>query len=244
MKKIVSLAIMIALLLTCLQSCKQKNKKNDFKWDGIYTGVIPCANCEGIDVMIILSEDNTYQMSYQYIGGNGNTEQYTGTFTWDEEKNIIKFSDETIPHYFKPDENKLIQLDMAGNPITGEHADMYILTKSDYLNDNHNSRNSLDWAGLYSGTIPCANCEGIKVEINLNIDETYQISYLYLGKENNTPEVVSGKFAWNETGNAIILDTKDYPPYYKVGENRLIQLDMDGNPINGEYADMYILAKK
>lgn len=108
----------------------------------------------------------------------------------------------------------------------------------------HNSRNSVDWAGTYMGTIPCADCEGISVQITLNSDETYQLSYSYLGKADDTPETASGKFTWDEAGGAITLDVKDCPPYYKVGENKLIQLDMSGNPIDGELAEMYVLTKK
>ena len=106
----------------------------------------------------------------------------------------------------------------------------------------HNSRNSLDWAGVYTGVIPCADCEGINVRITLNNDETYQISYQYLGK-NDTPYLFSGHFTWDDAGNTIILDNKDLPFHYKVGEGNLIQLDMDGNPITGEFADNYVLIK-
>jgi uncharacterized lipoprotein NlpE involved in copper resistance len=109
----------------------------------------------------------------------------------------------------------------------------------------HSSQNSLDWQGIYEGTIPCADCEGINVQITLNEDGTYQATYLYRGKiKENTPLKVSGKFEWNESGSNIKLDSKDIPPYYKVGENRLIQLDMAGKAITGELADMYILTKK
>lgn len=110
------------------------------------------------------------------------------------------------------------------------------------IDDGHNSRNSLEWNGVYTGTIPCANCEGIEVSITLNTDETYQVSYKYLGKPGE-PEVSAGKFTWDDAGYMITLDSKDLPPYYKVGENQLFQLDMEGNPITGEHADMYVLRK-
>jgi len=120
-------------------------------------------------------------------------------------------------------------------------------SKSDEQDSNvidiHNSMNSLDWNGTYAGIIPCADCEGISVSITLNPDETYMVSYMYLGKDDSFPISFSGKFSWNEAGNTIKLDIKDFPPYYFVGENRLIQLDMDGNEIVGELADNYILEK-
>ena len=27
--------------------------------------------------------------------------------------------------------------------------------------DSHTSKNALDWNGIYQGTLPCADCEGI-----------------------------------------------------------------------------------
>ena len=53
----------------------------------------------------------------------------------------------------------------------------------------------------------------------------------------------SGVFEWDETGNAIRLDAANWPPYFRVGEGRLTQLDMSGNLITGELADNYILTK-
>lgn len=106
----------------------------------------------------------------------------------------------------------------------------------------HHSQNSLDWAGTYAGTIPCADCEGINVRIILNSDETFELSYQYLGKS-EMPYIVSGKFTWSNDGGMIILDNGSVPSRYKVGENMLIQLDMDGNEITGDLANMYILTK-
>jgi uncharacterized lipoprotein NlpE involved in copper resistance len=104
------------------------------------------------------------------------------------------------------------------------------------------SQNSLDWKGTYSGVIPCADCDGIRVQITLN-DNTYQMSYQYLGTKEATPEQFSGKFAWDESSNIVTLDHKEIPPYYRVDENKLIQLDMEGNEITGELAEMYVLIK-
>jgi uncharacterized lipoprotein NlpE involved in copper resistance len=108
--------------------------------------------------------------------------------------------------------------------------------------DIHNAQNSLEWSGSYTGTIPCTDCEGIEARIVLNPDETYQVSYTYLGKD-DSPYIVSGKFTWDKNGNMITLDDKGIPPYYFIGENTLQQLDMEGKCIEGEHADMYLLHK-
>ncbi|MDR1609916.1 MAG: copper resistance protein NlpE [Candidatus Symbiothrix sp.] len=105
-----------------------------------------------------------------------------------------------------------------------------------------NLRNSADWNGSYTGTVPCADCPGISVKITLNSDETYQLSYQYLEKDDSV-YFASGKFTWDDTGSVITLDSKDWPPYYKAGADKLIQLDMEGNLITGELADKYELTK-
>ena len=117
-------------------------------------------------------------------------------------------------------------------------------SKEPVIDAAHNSRNSLDWAGTYTGIIPCADCEGIKIQLTLNDDETYEISYLYIGKS-DMPYVFSGTFTWDDTGSKIILPREDFdfPISYQVGEGKLFQLDLDGNPITGEFAEMYILTK-
>ena len=104
-----------------------------------------------------------------------------------------------------------------------------------------NSRTSLDWAGVYAGTIPAADGPGINVQITLRADESYSIVYNYIDRQNNATE--NGTFSWDKAGSIITLKNTTLPPFYKVGENHLLQLDMKGNVIKGNFADMYILKK-
>jgi len=107
----------------------------------------------------------------------------------------------------------------------------------------HNSRNSLDYEGIYAGTLPCADCSGIYTEITLAGDN-FKMKTVYQGKDEgkNTFEK-SGKYAWNEKGSIITLDN-DKSEQYQVGENQLIALDMNGERITGDLAAMYVLKKK
>jgi heat shock protein HslJ len=112
-----------------------------------------------------------------------------------------------------------------------------------YISDN--SKNSLDWAGTYTGVVPCADCKGIQTQIVLNADKTYKLTRQYLEKE-AISESFTGTFQWSIDGNVIRLndlDEKDFPVRFKVGENILTQLDMDGNIITGENAQNYIISK-
>ncbi|MGI0481782.1 copper resistance protein NlpE N-terminal domain-containing protein [Geminocystis sp. CENA526] len=106
------------------------------------------------------------------------------------------------------------------------------------------SANSLDWNGTYKGVMPCASCEGIKTSITLNQDLSFVMSTQYIGKSDEVLEI-QGNFKWNEAGNIIALEgIKDAPNQFLVGENRLFQLDMEGNRITGELAEKYILTKE
>jgi len=112
------------------------------------------------------------------------------------------------------------------------------------LDTIHNSRNSLDHDGTYTGTFPCADCSGINIEITLN-NGTYTMKSVYEGKEQDGENTFteSGTYTWDNTGSIIIFDGDD-TNRYQVGENTLIALDENGNRITGDLADMYILRKK
>jgi len=108
-----------------------------------------------------------------------------------------------------------------------------------------NSMTSLDWNGTYAGIVPCADCEGIETTLTLNQDMTYTIITNYLGRNDALEETFNGIFRWDETGSKVILEGVKYAPnQFKVGENRVWQLDMSGKIITGSLADHYILTKK
>jgi uncharacterized lipoprotein NlpE involved in copper resistance len=109
--------------------------------------------------------------------------------------------------------------------------------------DARNSRTSLDWEGVYTGTIPAASGPGINVRLKINEDESFELKYEYLDKPEN-PSTWTGSFKWDDAGNIITLDIKDVPPHYKAEQNKLIQLDMEGKPISGNLADNYVLKKE
>lgn len=108
-----------------------------------------------------------------------------------------------------------------------------------------NAQISLDWAGIYAGILPCADCEGIQTTVELKSDNSYKMTVMYLGKEGTFE--MTGTFTWNEAGNTITFNNGNenggFATQYFVGENTLTQLDMDGNRITGEYADNYVLRK-
>ncbi len=109
-----------------------------------------------------------------------------------------------------------------------------------------NSQTSLDWAGTYFNVLPCASCEGIETWVTLNPDGTFELKTHYLGLNDAREEIFTGTFKWDETGSNVQLEglIGDAPGKYKVGENQIWHLDQDGNRIEGNLADRYILKKQ
>jgi len=110
------------------------NSKNSLDWEGTYSGVVPCADCQGIFTKITLNTDNTFSIQTEYQGKEGSAETIEGTFEWNEAGGNITMnglSERSMPSVYKVGENKLIQLDMEGNVITGDLASNYELTKID-----------------------------------------------------------------------------------------------------------------
>jgi|SRR5690554_97785 len=126
----------------------------------------------------------------------------------------------------------------------GEAYDIAPIDREANLPTADNSRTSLDWTGVYEGTTPCADCDGIKTTLRLNDDETFVLSQTYLGKNNDEVSFKEeGTFTWDDNGSEIIVEAKDITIRFQVGENEVTMLDMAGNVVTGELANFYVLKK-
>ena len=115
----------------------------------------------------------------------------------------------------------------------------------DTIHTGDNSETSLDWDGVYVGTTPCANCEGIETELTLGKDKTFVLKTKYIGKGAEKIKTEKGTFSWDGSGSVIVLNGLEHKPnQYKVGENHLVQMDMQGKIVEGSLASKYILQKK
>ncbi|MDR2920929.1 MAG: copper resistance protein NlpE [Tannerella sp.] len=106
----------------------------------------------------------------------------------------------------------------------------------------NNSKKSTAYDGTYVGTMPCADCSGIYTEITLSGNE-YSIKRIYQGKGDEAIFTDEGTYSWDPNSQILTLNG-DPSEQYRIDEETLIALDMDGNPIDGEWAEMYILKKK
>ncbi|WP_159799224.1 copper resistance protein NlpE [Flavobacterium sp. MK4S-17] len=115
--------------------------------------------------------------------------------------------------------------------------------QNDKAPDMHNSANSLDWVGEYSGILSCWNgCEGYKHIIELKKDSTYTLTLQALGIDDK-PRTLNGKFNWSDNGSIITLDAEGDHLKFKVMENMLKKLDKFGNEEQGAPQAKYLLHK-
>ena len=87
--------------------------------------------------------------------------------------------------------------------------------------DSHNAENSLDYQGKYSGTLPAADCPGIKTVLTLYHDSSYTMSMGYIDRDTKYNETG----AYTVEGNLLTLTSNGQSQYYKIGENKLTKLD-------------------
>lgn len=113
-----------------IENVAAHNAKNSLDYIGTYKGILPCADCEGLETTICINENNTYNLKTHYQGKGEKIFEQKGTFSWNKAGNTIILDDvNNGPNQYFLGENKLIQLDMSGKKITGELASEYILAK-------------------------------------------------------------------------------------------------------------------
>lgn len=151
MKKNLLFCGVVAALTLSLASCNSATKGSDnaeatadsvtveaepasaasaaFDKAGVYTGVIPCADCSGIETTLELRADGTYSLTEIYKDKKDGRFESSGKFQWDAAASCITVGegDDMISYIVEGDH--LIMLDRDGQRVTGELADHYVLTK-------------------------------------------------------------------------------------------------------------------
>ncbi len=104
--------------------------QNPLNWQGTYKGVMPCADCEGIETEIMLHADSSYMIATKYAGKKDKAEvKGDGKFVWVDGSHIQLQGIKNEASTYFVSENKITQMDMAGKKIEGASAEKYILTK-------------------------------------------------------------------------------------------------------------------
>lgn len=100
-------------------------------------------------------------------------------------------------------------------------------------------------SGTYEGTLPAADCPGIKTVLTIKADSTYQLQQDDIDKKNGHDEA-SGVFKVLD-GKVLMLvrPSSGEQTYYKVKDNSsIVMTDSLGVEPEGETAKLYVLKKK
>lgn len=99
--------------------------------------------------------------------------------------------------------------------------------------------------GEYEGTLPAADCEGIKTNLVINNDSTYTLKSEYIGIKDGTFET-SGVYKMpNDSLLELITPSSGEKTYYRIlGNEKVMLSDEKGTINNGELSEYYILTKK
>lgn len=124
----------------------------------------------------------------------------------------------------------------TGNDVN-EASDGTVLGGTEMLSDEHHAAISLDYFGTYVGVMPCADCDGIPVEVVIAADSTFR--HTTSGPDSDSLDVLTGK--WEIDRNTITLGVEG--PIYHVAENRLIPIGDDGSRYTGELEEQFSLHK-
>ncbi|BCA78544.1 copper resistance protein NlpE [Desulfuromonas sp. AOP6] len=105
----------------------EHNSRNSLDWPGTYAGVLPCADCAGLETTLTIRSDSSYHLETRPLGKSDRLFEEQGTFTWLEGGSIIQLNDGATRYLVG--ENRLFLLDRRGRRITGDLAAHYILHK-------------------------------------------------------------------------------------------------------------------
>lgn len=106
------------------------NSRNALDWPGTYSGVLPCADCEGIQTSVTIYPDGRYTRRATYLGKSPAPRSDEGNFSWDDDGRAIALkSADGSEQMYQVGEDQLFHLDINGKRITGELAGRYVLEK-------------------------------------------------------------------------------------------------------------------
>lgn len=145
MNKFIVMACAAGVLLSCNESQQQAAKRAAEETKetastlvntvasggvtGIYEGLLPCADCAGIETRIYLFADSSFVENSLYLG-KPNSTTFTASGKWSQESGTITLSQTGSARKYKLGISKLTLLDTEGKEIQSSLKDRYILAKT------------------------------------------------------------------------------------------------------------------
>lgn len=123
MKKSLLLVLMAVGAVT-LAGCQSGAKNTStVPVDQVYTGVLPCADCSGIEATLLVNQDGSYVEQLIYLGTKDGNTGFHEAGKWSVEGNKLRTTNPKGENTFfaKADNGESVTLlDLEGNPIETE----------------------------------------------------------------------------------------------------------------------------
>ncbi|GAB1439815.1 envelope stress response activation lipoprotein NlpE [Providencia sp.] len=120
MKKSLMLVLMAVGVVT-LAGCQNTAKNaQTVPVDNVYSGVIPCADCSGIEATLLVNQDGSYVEQLVYLGTKDGNSAFHDSGKWSLEGNKLRTTNAKGENtYFSKaaDDQSVTLLDLEGNPI-------------------------------------------------------------------------------------------------------------------------------
>jgi|GEM_PF-5123657 len=125
MKKLIPFVLLLGIIACTSTSEESSENQTTAIPTGAYSGVIPCADCEGLYTQIIFS-DSTAEVKRAYLGKPGTfSRKYQVNLS---EGKVIALSSDTDSLFFTTDStNQLVWLSPQRKRISGDLEDQYVL---------------------------------------------------------------------------------------------------------------------
>ena len=102
------------------------NAETSLDYRGTYRGVLPAADCPGIETTLTLKPDGTYSLHEEYLERNARFDA-EGAYTLHGNLLTLEGSDTT---WYKVEENRLRRLTTDRKEVEGPLAEHYVLRKT------------------------------------------------------------------------------------------------------------------
>ena len=100
-------------------------------------------------------------------------------------------------------------------------------------------------AGTYEGTLPAADCPGIKTVLTINADSTYELKQDYIERKDGHDEASGVLQVLNGNVLMLVRPSSGEHTFYKVKDSKsIVMADSLGNEAEDEMAKLYVLTKK
>ena len=141
MNRVVVLLLCASIAFACSKESKDTATSNaeatasaetiPSEFIGTFNGVLPCADCEGMETSLTLNANKTFLKAVKYLGKDTKVFMTKGSYEVDGKTGMVTMSPndgESIPNY-RMVAGRMVQLDMSNNIVTGDLSNAYILAK-------------------------------------------------------------------------------------------------------------------